>query len=199
MWKHVPNILTFARLGLTIIFLAMILYWPHVANRPSFLDGAFALFVIAGLTDVVDGHVARRWNATSKFGRMIDPLVDKVLVCGAFICFALIGEPKLFGWDPVALHVFQWVVVAILVTREAYVTVLRHLAESRGVNFAAVTLGKLKMFTQVFVIGTVLIKMAHVPTATWGYWFAIVVYALMVAFTIASGVQATRRARTLAT
>jgi CDP-diacylglycerol---glycerol-3-phosphate 3-phosphatidyltransferase len=199
MWKHVPNILTFARLGLTIIFLAMILYWPHVANRPSFLDGAFALFVIAGLTDVVDGHVARRWNATSKFGRMIDPLVDKVLVCGAFICFALIGEPKLFGWDPVALHVFQWVVVAILVTREAYVTVLRHLAESRGVNFAAVTLGKLKMFTQVFVIGTVLIKMAHVPTATWGYWFTIVVYALMVGFTIASGVQATRRARTLAT
>jgi CDP-diacylglycerol--glycerol-3-phosphate 3-phosphatidyltransferase len=199
MWKHVPNILTFARLGLTIIFLAMILYWPHVANRPSFLDGAFALFVIAGLTDVVDGHVARRWNATSKFGRMIDPLVDKVLVCGAFICFALIGEPKLFGWDPVALHVFQWVVVAILVMREAYVTVLRHLAESRGVNFAAVTLGKLKMFTQVFVIGTVLIKMAHVPTATWGYWFTIVVYALMVGFTIASGVQATRRARTLAT
>ncbi len=199
MWKHVPNILTFARLGLTIIFLAMILYWPHVADRPSFLDGAFALFVIAGLTDVVDGHVARRWNATSKFGRMIDPLVDKVLVCGAFICFALIGEPKLFGWGPVTLHVFHWVVVAILVTREAYVTILRHLAESRGVNFAAVTIGKLKMFIQVFVIGTVLIKMAHVPTATWGYWFTIVVYALMVAVTIASGVQATRRPRTLAT
>jgi CDP-diacylglycerol--glycerol-3-phosphate 3-phosphatidyltransferase len=191
--------LTFARLGLTIIFLAMILYWPQVADRPSFLDGAFAIFVIAGLTDIVDGHVARRWNATSKFGRMIDPLVDKVLVCGAFICFALIGEPKLFGWGPVTLHVFHWIVAAILLTREVYVTILRHLAEARGVNFAAVAIGKLKMFIQVFVIGTVLVKMAHVPTATWGYWFTIVVYALMVAVTIASGVQATRRPRTRTT
>ena len=142
MWKYVPNMLTFARLGLTIVFLAMILYWPHVADRPSFLDIAFVLFVIAGLTDIVDGHVARRWNATSKFGRIIDPLVDKVLVCGAFICFALIGEPKLFHWGPATLGIFHWAVAGILVMREAYVTILRHLAEARGVNFAAVAIGQ---------------------------------------------------------
>jgi CDP-diacylglycerol---glycerol-3-phosphate 3-phosphatidyltransferase len=197
MWKAVPNILTFARLGLTIVFLAMIMYWPDTAQHPCFLDGAFVLFVVAGLTDIVDGHVARRWNATSKFGRMIDPLVDKVLVCGAFICFALIDEPKFFGWGPVARGFFHWIVVVVLVTREAYVTILRQLAEARGMNFAAVKIGKIKMFIQTFVIGTVLIKMAHVPTATWGYWFTVVVYAAMVAVTIASGIEATRRSRTL--
>ncbi len=194
MWKLVPNILTFIRLGLTFIFLAMILYWPRVADRPWFLDIAFVIFVVAGLTDVVDGHIARRWNATSKFGRMIDPLVDKVLVCGAFICFALIGVPKLFGWGPTPLAIVQWTIVGILLAREVYVTVLRHVAEARGINFAAVRLGKIKMFVQVFAIGTVLIKVAHVPAA-WGDWFTIVVFGIMVAITVASGLQAALRIR----
>jgi CDP-diacylglycerol--glycerol-3-phosphate 3-phosphatidyltransferase len=194
MWKLVPNILTFIRLGLTFIFLAMILYWPRMVGHSWFLDIAFVLFVIAGLTDVVDGHIARRWNATSKFGRMIDPLVDKVLVCGAFICFALIGVPKLFDWGPVTLAVVQWTVVGILIAREGYVTVLRHVAEARGINFAAVKLGKIKMFVQVFAIGTVLIKVAHVPAA-WGHWFTMVVFALMVVITVASGLQARQRIR----
>lgn len=192
MWKLVPNILTFIRLGLTFIFLAMILYWPRMVGHPWFLDIAFVLFVIAGLTDVVDGHIARRWNATSKFGRMIDPLVDKVLVCGAFVCFALIGVPKLFDWGPAPLAVVHWTVAGVLIAREGYVTVLRHVAEARGINFAAVKLGKIKMFVQVFAIGTVLIKVAHVPAA-WGDWFTMVVFAVMVVITVASGLQATQR------
>ncbi len=194
MWKLVPNILTFIRLGLTFIFLAMILYWPRMVGHSWFLDIAFVLFVIAGLTDVVDGHIARRWNATSKFGRMIDPLVDKVLVCGAFICFALIGVPKLFDWGPTQLAVVHWSIVGILLLREVYVTVLRHVAEARGINFAAVRLGKIKMFVQIFAIGTVLIKVAHVPAA-WGHWFTMVVFVLMVAITVASGLQARQRIR----
>jgi CDP-diacylglycerol--glycerol-3-phosphate 3-phosphatidyltransferase len=194
MWKFVPNILTFIRLGLTFIFLAMILCWPRMVGRPWFLDIAFVLFVIAGLTDVVDGHIARRWNATSKFGRMIDPLVDKVLVCGAFICFALIGVPKLFDWGPTPLAVVHWGIAGILLLREIYVTVLRQVAESRGINFAAVRLGKIKMFVQIFAIGTVLIKVAHVPAA-WGHWFTMVVFILMIAITVASGLQARQRIR----
>jgi CDP-diacylglycerol---glycerol-3-phosphate 3-phosphatidyltransferase len=197
MWKFVPNLLTFLRLGLSVIVLLMILYSPHVPlgrDRSLFLDVAFVLFVVAGLTDVVDGHVARRWNATSKFGRIIDPLVDKVLVCGAFVCFAIIGVPKLFDWGPVTLAVIHWMVAGILIVREASVTVLRQVAEARGINFAAVRLGKIKMFVQVFAIGTVLIKVAHVPAA-WGHWFTLAVFALMVGATIASGLQATRRIR----
>ncbi len=194
MWKHVPNMLTFMRLGLTVIFLVMILYSPHVANLPVFLDVAFILFVIAGLTDIIDGVVARRYNASTQFGRMIDPLVDKILVGGAFVCFAIIGVPTLFGWGPVTLAVIHWAVAAILITREAYVTVLRHLAEARGINFAAVKAGKIKMFLQSFAIGTVLIKTAHVSGA-WGYWFTIITYAAMIVMTVLSGLQATQRTK----
>jgi len=151
MWKHVPNMLTFMRLGLTIIFLWMILHLPRVqvADRPFFLDVAFVLFVIAGFSDIIDGHIARRFNAATKFGRMIDPFVDKILVCGAFTCFAVIGVPTLFDWSPATLAVVHWGVLAILVVREAYVTILRQMAESHGVNFGAVAAGKIKMFLQI--------------------------------------------------
>ncbi len=187
MLRLIPNILTFGRLVLTIVFLVMILYAPHVANKAVFLDIAFVLFVVAGLTDIVDGIAARRFKVTSKFGRMLDPLVDKVLVCGAFICFAIIGEPKLFGFRAGTLAVVHWSIVGILIARDAYVTILRHLAEAKGINFAAILSGKLKMFLHTFAIGTVIIKMAHVPTATWGYWFTTVTLVIMLIVTMISG------------
>ncbi|MFZ2145725.1 MAG: CDP-alcohol phosphatidyltransferase family protein [Sedimentisphaerales bacterium] len=193
MLRLIPNILTFGRLVLTIVFLVMILYSPHVADKAVFLDVAFVLFIVAGLTDIVDGIAARRFNVTSKFGRMVDPLADKVLVCGTFICFALIGEPKLFGFGTGTLAVIQWSVAGILIAREAYVTVLRHIAEARGVNFAATISGKVKMFLQSFTIGTVIIKMAHVQTATWGYWFTTVTFVIMLTATVISGLRATQR------
>jgi len=193
MLRFIPNILTFGRLVLTAVFLAMILYSPSIADKPVFLDIAFVLFVIAGLTDFADGIVARRLNVTSKFGRMMDPLVDKVLVCGSFICFALIGEPKLFNLSGAALGIIHWTVAAVLILREVYVTVLRHIAEARGINFAATMSGKIKMLLQSFAIGTVIIKMAHVQTAQWGYWFTTVVFSVMLAITVFSGLRATQR------
>jgi len=193
MLRLIPNILTFGRLVLTIVFLVMILYSPHVANKAVFLDIAFVLFVVAGLTDIVDGIAARRFNVTSKFGRMVDPLADKVLVCGTFICFAIIGEPKLFGLGPGALAVIQWSIAGILIAREAYVTALRHIAEAHGVNFAATISGKVKMFLQSFAIGAVIIKMAHAQTVTWGYWFTTVTFVIMLAATVISGLRATQR------
>jgi len=193
MIKWLPNILTLGRLVLTVVFLLMILYSPQVERQSLFLDVAFVLFVVAGVTDVVDGHVARRFDATSKFGRIVDPLVDKVLVCGTFTCFAVVGVPTLFGWGAGTLAVIHWSVLVILFSREAYVTVLRHVAEAKGVNFAATKSGKFKMLTQVFAIGTVLIKTAHVPEAAWADWFTTAIFALMVGATIVSGFLATRR------
>ncbi len=193
MIKQIPNILTLGRLVLTVVVLVMILYSPHVTSQSLFIDIAFVLFVISGLTDIFDGIAARRLGVTSKFGRMLDPLVDKVLVCGAFICFALIGQPELFGLAPGALAVIHWSVAGILIAREAYVTVLRHIAEARGINFAATVSGKIKMFTQIFAIGTVMVKMAHVRTAEWGYWFTTVTFAVMIVVTVFSGLRATQR------
>lgn len=198
MLRFIPNILTFGRFVLTVVFLVMILYSPRFYAQgelpfPGFLDIALILFVVAGLTDVIDGAIARRLNVTSKFGRMLDPLADKVLVCGAFICFAIIGVPRLFGFGPMTMAVIQWVVAGIIVLREVYVTVLRHIAEAHGVNFAATVSGKIKMFLQSFAIGMVIVKAAHVQTATWGYWFTSVVFALMLMVTIISGLRATQR------
>jgi CDP-diacylglycerol--glycerol-3-phosphate 3-phosphatidyltransferase len=193
MLRLVPNILTFGRLVLTVVFLFMILYWPYAAQKPSFLDVAFVVFVVAGLTDIIDGITARRFNVTSKFGRMMDPLFDKILVCGTFICFAIIGEPKLFDFRMVFLAVIQWFVAFVVMAREVYVTVLRHIAEARDINFAATASGKLKMFLQSFAIGTVIIKMAHVPSATWGNWFTVITYVIMLTITVMSGLWATRR------
>lgn len=195
MLRFIPNILTFGRLVLTIIFLAMILWSPHVSNAGLFLDIAFIIFLIAGISDIVDGIVARKLNVTSKFGRMMDPLADKVLVCGAFICFAVIGEPKLFNLSAEVLRVIHWGTAGLLIAREVYVTVLRHIAEAKGFNFSATVSGKIKMFLQSVAIGTVIVKMAHIKTATWGYWLTAAVFILMLAVTIISGLRATQRSQ----
>ncbi len=193
--NQVPNVLTCGRFVLTVIFLVMILFSPQIAEsrRWLFLDIAFVLFVIAGLTDMVDGAIARKLGVTSKFGRMVDPLADKVLVCGTFICFALIGKPTLFGLSRPTLAVIQWGFASVIILREVYVTVLRHIAEARGVNFAATMSGKVKMCLQSFAIGTVMVKMAHVHDAPWGWWFTTATYILTAVVTVVSGLRATQR------
>ncbi|MFA5784188.1 MAG: CDP-alcohol phosphatidyltransferase family protein [Phycisphaerae bacterium] len=192
---QVPNILTCGRFVLTVIFLVMLLWSPQQTGprRWLYLDIAFVLFVIAGLTDMVDGTIARGLKVTSKFGRMVDPLADKALVCGAFICFAIIDQPTLFGFGETTLAIIQWGFAAVIILREVYVTVLRHLAEARGINFAATVSGKIKMFLQSFAIGTVMVKMAHVHDAQWGWWFTSLVYILTVLITVISGLRATQR------
>jgi len=193
MVKFIPNILTFTRFALTFVFLGMILYSPSATNKPFFLDIAFVLFVIAELTDIVDGKIARKFKVGSKLGRMTDPLADKILVCGAFVCFAIIGEPRLFGFSRGALAAIHWTVAGILIIREAYVTIIRHITEARGLVFPAVATGKVKGVLQAFAIGTVIVKMAHVQTATWGSWFTTVTFVIMLVFVVISGVAATRR------
>ncbi len=186
--------MTFGRVVLTILFLGILLYIPQAQDRTRLIDVAFVIFVIAGLTDIIDGPVARKLNVTSKMGRMLDPLADKVLVCGAFICFALIGLPEyLFNWPDTTLHIVRWSIVAVLLAREVYVTVLRHAAEARGIDFRAVRSGKIKMLIQSFTIGTLLVKAGHVQTAMWGHWFTTITFIIMLSITIASGVDATLR------
>ncbi len=196
MFKHIPNILTLGRVVLTAVFLWMIIYSPDIeqAERSFFLDVAFILFVITGLTDIADGKIARKYNITSKFGRIVDPLADKCLVCGAFICFAIVGEPVLFGYSKNMLSVLQWTVAGIIIAREAFVTVLRHVCEAKGIKFPATISGKLKMFIQAFAIGTVIVKMSHVQTEVWGYWFTSIVYLLTVVITVVSGFLSVKKA-----
>jgi CDP-diacylglycerol--glycerol-3-phosphate 3-phosphatidyltransferase len=204
MRRLIPNILTVGRGVLTVIFLAMVLYWPAVkehqpavslSNPTRFIDTAFVVFLIAGLTDIIDGPIARWLGVVSKFGRIADPFFDKLLVCGAFVCFAIVGQPKLFNLTPTGLAVVHWLVAAVLILREVYVTVLRHIAEAHGINFAATVGGKIKMFLQSLAVGAVLIESAHFssPPRPWAEWFLVFIYVVMIASTVISGVTATRR------
>jgi len=192
--------LTFGRLILSVVFLVMVYLSPGRSeqNWPNwlYLDVAFVLFVVAGLTDLADGYLARKFDATSKFGRIVDPLADKVLICGAFIVFAVIGEPKLFNFSDKALAIIQWTFIGVIIAREATVTIIRQWSESRGVVFPATWSGKLKMFLQAFAVGTVMVKMAHVQTDAWGYWFTSVVYVLTISITIISGVLSFKKLKT---
>lgn len=198
--KHIPNTITGARFLLTIAFLAMILYSSKVERFILWMDWAFVLFVLTGITDIVDGKLARMFEVTSKFGRIMDPLADKVLVCGSFICFALVGMPEIFPdtIGPVGNHVLRWSAAGIIIARETLVTIVRQRAESKGIQFAANAWGKLKMFIQIFGIGTVVIKVAHVPTARWGMWFTLAVYIVMIFATVMSGLQYFTRKEALA-
>jgi CDP-diacylglycerol--glycerol-3-phosphate 3-phosphatidyltransferase len=196
MIKLVPNILTIIRLLLTGVFLALILYIPETQNKRGgtfFIDVVFVLFLVAALTDIVDGIIARTYNASSKFGRIMDPFADKVLVCGGFICLAIIGEPRLFNFSPAILAIIQWGIAGIITLRELGMTVVRHIAESRGINFAATAAGKIKMCVQSFAIGTILVRMAHFPEAAWGNWFALIVLAAAAAITVISAIPSVRR------
>ena len=192
--RFIPNTLTLGRFFLTIIFLVMILYSPKVKHTAFFLDIAFVFFIITALTDIVDGYLARKFDVTSKFGRMMDPLADKVLVCGAYVCFAIISKPTLFNITGLNLKIILWAIAIIIIARELFVTILRHIAEAKGINFAATASGKLKMFLQSFGIGTIIIKTAHVQRA-WGDWITATVFILMIASTIISGFSSVRRGK----
>ena len=199
MIKFVPNILTIARLVLAIVILGMLLYIPTyqkhetAAAVSAYIDWLFVLFLVACLTDAIDGKIARSYNVASKFGRMLDPLVDKVLVCGGFIALAVIGEPKLFNFSPLTLSIIQWGIAGIITLRELVMTIVRHIAESRGINFAATAAGKLKMFVQSFAIGTILVKMAHFADAAWGNWFTSIVLIAAAVLTVVSAMPSMRR------
>src|ERR1035437_4398003 len=82
-WK-LPNQLTIARIGLAGGFFALLgLYDINDPRSCLYMNLAFVVYIVAGITDVLDGYFARKWNITSAFGRIADPFVDKVLVIGA--------------------------------------------------------------------------------------------------------------------
>jgi CDP-diacylglycerol--glycerol-3-phosphate 3-phosphatidyltransferase len=128
---NLPNQLTAARFVLALVLFALI----HVESWLWCL----IVFLIAAFTDWLDGYLARRQNLTSTLGRILDPLVDKVLMCGAYICLLPFGADGHWLWP--------WM-VTVVVARELIITGLRGWLESHGARFGADWLGKLKMGLQ---------------------------------------------------
>lgn len=140
---NTPNKLTVLRMILIPIMLIMMLPLGE-GDWSAFTQGwglviALGVFGIASFTDYLDGHLARKHNLVTNFGKLMDPLADKLLVLSAFVAFVQLGR----------LHA---VVPIIIMAREFMVTSLRVLAAGHGADIAAIQSGKLKTVTQMIAI-----------------------------------------------
>jgi CDP-diacylglycerol--glycerol-3-phosphate 3-phosphatidyltransferase len=136
---NLPNKLTISRFALTLAFLVVMF-----SRVPFHETIALALFIAGGVSDFLDGHIARRDKLVTNFGILMDPLADKILVCSAFIAF--VG----LGW------IAAWMVV-LVVARELAITGLRLLAASKNVVLAAEGYGKHKTISQIVAIVSILV------------------------------------------
>lgn len=185
--RQIPNALTVLRLFLSVVFFALL---SLAGTDPAALIASAVLFTAAASTDALDGYLARRWKVESAFGRVMDPLCDKVLVLGAFVylagpAFTVIAADG----DATQLSgVYPWMVV-IMLLREFLVTGLRGMVEAAGVAFGANWYGKAKMILQS-IGAPILIVMVAIGLEGQTAWLAwprdVLVYAI-VAATLLSG------------
>ena len=145
---NVPNVLTLSRLALSVLvfaFIANAWYWA-----------ALLVFIVAALTDALDGYFARLLDQGTAIGRQLDPLVDKVIVCGAFIYLLSIPDTGLAPW-----------MVTTIVVRELLIQGLRSHLEGGGQAFGAKTAGKLKTLAQCLSIMAILVALGLQPSLPW--------------------------------
>ena len=154
---NLPNKLTVSRFALTALFL-----WALFSPIPFNNTLALFFFCAAGLTDFLDGYIARSSNLITNFGILMDPLADKILTCSAFIAF--VESSHLNPNAPV--KVAAWMVV-IIVARELAITGLRLLAASKSIVLAAEKFGKHKTISQIVAIIALLVVDASVEWPVW--------------------------------
>ncbi len=139
---NLPNRLTLLRLLLAIVFFIFLSY--------RYYNVALGAFLFAWLTDWLDGYLARKKGLLTDFGRIADPFVDKIIVCGGFILLIQHGQNIIPPW-----------MVVVIVAREFLVNSLRSFSESRGIEFGATIWGKAKMFVQSLTISLILLFFAY--------------------------------------
>ena len=141
---NLPNKLTVFRMILIVPFVFIML--TDVCG-PMSKWIALAIFVIASLTDLLDGKIARKYNLVTNFGKFMDPLADKLLVCSAMICLVEMGK------------IPSWVVI-IIISREFIISGFRLIASDNGIVIAASYWGK---FKTVFQMVMVILMIANIP------------------------------------
>ena len=179
---NLPNKLTVSRLILTVFLLVALL-----VEFPFHFTVALVLFVAASLTALFDGIIARRRNLITAFGKLMDPLADKVLICSAFIAFIELE------W------MAAWMVI-LIVTRELAITGLRLLAASKNIVLAAERQGKNKTISQITAVIALLVTHSHadwgivgqlfafkIAGHAWAWWVAEISKWVAVALTALSG------------
>lgn len=161
---NIANLVTLGRLVLSVIYFIVLLFVEK--NHHLFYLSLF-LFIIAVLTDALDGYLARRYQKVTPFGRVLDPFVDKVLICGTFIFFT--------SWDSLKHIVPPWVVV-VIVAREFIIQTIRGLGESSGIDFSSNIWGKFKMTIQSITIISIFTYLGFLSDI---FWPLVVVKALV--------------------
>ncbi|MSR65660.1 MAG: CDP-diacylglycerol--glycerol-3-phosphate 3-phosphatidyltransferase [Verrucomicrobiae bacterium] len=137
-----PNQLTLARVVMTFVFVIVLML-----EIPFAKTMALALFIVASITDLYDGILARRYNIITNFGTLMDPVADKILICSVFVAF-------------VGLHIIPAWMAIVIIAREFVITGLRLLAASKGQVLAAGWGGKNKTVSQVVAASVVLTGLA---------------------------------------
>jgi CDP-diacylglycerol--glycerol-3-phosphate 3-phosphatidyltransferase len=146
---NVPNMLTTARLVLSVVMFVTLAFDLYVTST--------VLFIIAAGTDWMDGYWARKYGQVTALGRVIDPFADKVIICGTFIFLTAVPVMSVVPWGLRA-----WMVV-VIVGRELLVTALRGMIEQGGGDFSAKMSGKLKMVLQCVAAVACLVYLAYGP------------------------------------
>ena len=134
---NLPNKLTIIRVCLIPFFVAALLF-DH-GNNYTMRIVANVLFIVASLTDLFDGKIARKYNLVTNFGKFMDPLADKLLVCSALICLIELGQLP------------AWVVI-IIISREFIISGFRLVAADNDIVIAASYWGKFKTVSQMFML-----------------------------------------------
>ena len=133
---NLPNKLTILRMIMVPFF---VLFMLVPIGGPANKWIALAIFVVASLTDTLDGYIARRDNLITDFGKFMDPLADKLLVCSALICFVELGDLP------------AWMVI-VIIARELIISGFRLVASDNGIVIAASKTGKLKTISQMVMV-----------------------------------------------
>ena len=128
---------------LRIILTPVCLYFLFIPMEHKEIYAA-AIFIIAALTDGLDGYVARRRKESSSFGKSFDPIADKILIGGALYSLFILGQ-------------VSWWVVTVILVREVLITILRAQASKKGLSVAAGIWGKIKTFTQIVAITMIIL------------------------------------------
>lgn len=148
---NLPNKLTTLRVIL-IPFFVFFLLWQGGENR-TFRIISLVIFIVASLTDLLDGKIARKYNLVTNFGKFMDPLADKLLVCSALIC--LIELNQLPAW-----------MVIVIISREFIISGFRLVASDNGVVIAASYWGKFKTTFQMFAVILLILDMPTLSVLT---------------------------------
>ena len=172
---NLPNKLTVSRLYMTALMVFCLSF--HV--QYSYM-AAFILFMMAAITDALDGHLARTKYGVTDFGKLMDPLADKVLTSAAFIAFVQLNM------------IPAWFAITII-TREFMVTGLRLLVAGRGTVMPAGIWGKLKTIFQMISISLALLLLGlgdcGIESCVYAHWLTFITMYLALTFTIISGVE----------